>query len=284
LSTEPLKAMMNGVFPAIAELPKRADLQGIGLAYMLAVVAILISMWPLWSIRIDPGLEQAPPPRGGIMDSIKEGFSYVWHDKSLRAFIIYMSITTFVSMGPQMVGIPVLADDRLAGTRSYGLMMSASGIGAVLGSLFAAFWPPSVRSLGTVMMSIAIIRGMCTFLISEVADISQGVALMILLGILMGYGNIVFMTWIQKRVQLDFLGRVMSLVMLSVMGLAPLSQGFAGWFIDVVGLAPLFICMGVFMMITPALALCSRDIRQMGHPRHAFNSDQVENEADSISS
>jgi len=266
LSTEPMQAIMSGVWPAIVDLPKRADMQGIGLAYSIDVMLIIASMWPLWAIRLESE-DESNPVHPGIMNSIKEGFAYVWEDASLRAFIIYMAITTFVSMGPQMVGMPVLADERLDGMRSYGIMMSASGLGAVAGSLLAAALAPTNRSLGTIMMLLAVVRGICTFLISRIETTTQGVVVMTVLGVLMGYSSILFMTWIQKRVQLAFLGRVMSLVMLSVMGLQPLSQGFSGWYIDVAGLTSLFVGIGVFMAITPLVALCSRDIRRMGEPR-----------------
>jgi MFS family permease len=266
LSTEPMQAIMNGVWPAITELPKRADMQGIGLAYSVDVILIIVSMWPLWAIQVESEVTTNPVPEG-IMKSIKEGFAYVWADTSLRAFIVYMAITTFVSMGPQMVGMPVLADDRLDGMRSYGIMMSASGLGAVAGSLLAAVLAPANRTLGTIMMLLAVVRGICTFLISRVETTTQGILIMTLLGVLMGYSSILFMTWIQKRVQLSFLGRVMSLVMLSVMGLQPLSQGFSGWYIDVAGLTSLFVGIGVFMTVTPLVALMSRDIRRMGEPQ-----------------
>lgn len=268
LSTEPMQAIMSGIWPAIVDLPKRADMQGIGLAYSFDVILILISMGPLWAIRVEKK-EEFVAIRDGIVNSIKEGFAYVWQDTSLRAFIIYMSITTFVSMGPQMVGMPVLADDRLDGMRSYGIMMSASGLGAVMGSLLAAVLRPGNRSLGTIMMLLAVVRGIGTFLISRVETTIQGFMIMAILGILMGYSSILFMTWIQKRVEIAFLGRVMSLVMLAVMGLQPLSQGFSGWFIDVAGLTALFVGMGVFMTVTPLLALFSRDIRRMGEPKQA---------------
>jgi MFS family permease len=266
LSTESMQAIMSGVWPALVDLPKRADMQGIGLAYSIDVVLIVVSMWPLWAIRVESEAEPNPA-HAGIVNSIREGFAYVWGDASLRAFIIYMAITTFVSMGPQMVGMPVLADERLDGMRSYGIMMSASGLGAVVGSLLAAVLAPANRSLGTIMMLLAVIRGICTFSISRVEATSQGAIIMAILGILMGYSSILFMTWIQKRVQMAFLGRVMSLVMLSVMGLQPLSQGFSGWYIDVAGLTSLFVGIGVFMTITPLLALFSRDIRRMGEPQ-----------------
>ena len=173
LSTEPMQSIMTGIWPALVDLPKRADMQGIGLAYSIDVVLILISMWPLWAIRAEEPAELKI--QTGIMTSIQEGFAYVWRDPSLRAFIIYMSITTFVSMGPQMVGIPVLADDRLDGMRSYGVMMSASGLGAVFGSLVAAVWAPANRSLGTIVMLLAVVRGFGTLLLSDIETTTEGI-------------------------------------------------------------------------------------------------------------
>jgi MFS family permease len=160
--------------------------------------------------------------------------------------------------------MPVLADDRLEGMRAFGAMMSASGVGAVLGSLVAGVVSPSTRALGTMMMLFAVIRGLATALIAFIDSSVQGMLLMGIMGLLMGYSSIIFMTWIQSRVEMEYLGRVMSLVMLSVMGLQPLSLAFSGWFIDVIGLTELFVGVGVFMSVAAALALLSRDIRRMG--------------------
>ena len=125
---------------------------------------------------------------------------------------------------------------------------------------------PSNRALGTMMMLFAVVRGGATALIAFIESSLQGMVLMAITGLLMGYSSIIFMTWIQSRVQMEFLGRVMSLVMLSVMGLTPLSLAFSGWFIDVVGLSALFVGVGIFMSLAAALALFSRDIRRMGEP------------------
>jgi hypothetical protein len=116
-------------------------------------------------------------------------------------------------------------------------------------------------------MSLAIVRGFGTLLIAAITSDQQGILLMTTMGILTGYSSIVFMTWVQKRVSLEYIGRVMSLVMLAVMGLQPLSQGFSGWFIDFAGVTTLFISIGFFMIITPFFALLSADIRNMGEPR-----------------
>lgn len=267
LSSEPLGSVLNGVWPAIAELPKRADMQGIGLAYGIDAIAVFLSMFALWAIRMkENGSGVGMSPRSSMLESIKDGFAYVWGDASLRAFIIYMAVTTFVAMGPQMVAMPVLADERLGGMRSYGVMMSASAAGAVLGSLLAGAFTLSNRLLGGMMMVFAILRGLGTGLFAYVATTTHAILIMAGMGLLMGYSSILFMTWIQRRIRMELMGRVMSLVMLSVMGLQPLSQAFTGWFLDTAGLTPLFLGIGVFLSITGALALLSRDIRRMGLP------------------
>ncbi len=266
LSTGPLSEILNGVWPSLADLPNRADMQGIGLAYAIDATTVLLSMFALWAIRLgDNGIAKMPAYSGAIA-SIKEGFQYVWEDRSLRAFIIYMALTTFVAMGPQTVGMPVLADDRLDGMRSFGAMMSASAAGAFFGSLIAGVLSPSSRSLGSFMMAFAIFRGFGTWLFAYISTTAEAIIIMAVMGLSMGYISILFMTWIQRRIQVDFMGRVMSLVMLSSMGLQPLSQAFSGWFIDRAGLTPLFVGIGIFTAVTAALALLSRDIRRMGEP------------------
>jgi|TARA_B100000315_G_C14554191_1_gene577331 hypothetical protein len=266
LSRAPMQSILNGVWPAIGDLPARADLHGIGLAYAIDSATIFLSMYALWAIRLEDEQQAGAPVEAGILTSIREGFAFVWSDSALRAFIVYMAVTMFVSMGPQSVGMPVLADDRLEGMRAYGAMMSASGVGAVLGSLIAGFVSPSARALGTLMMLFAAVRGLATVMIAFIDSSLQGMVLMGITGLLMGYSSIIFMTWIQSRVEVEYLGRVMSLVMLSVMGLQPLSLAFSGWFIDVVGLTELFVGVGAFMGIAAMVALLSGDIRRMGEP------------------
>ena len=267
LSREPLSAILRGEWPAI--LPKRADLQGIGLAYGIDAFGVFLSMFALWAIlmdRTDSDDVPGPHARPGVFASIGRGFAYAWEDASLRAFIIYMAVTTFVAMGPNMVAMPVLADERLGGISSYGVMMGASGVGAVLGSLLAGVFTPSNRALGSIMIAFAILRGLGTGMFAYTVATTQAAVIMGFLGLVMGYTSILFMTWIQRRVQISFLGRVMSLVMLSAMGLQPLSQAFTGWFIDVSGLTLLFLGIGIFMVVSGALAFLSKGIRQMGEP------------------
>lgn len=52
------------------------------------------------------------------------------------------------------------------------------------------------------------------------------------MGILGGLINVQYISWLQRRVSGDRLGRMMSLVMLGSVGLAPVSLAAAGFLID----------------------------------------------------
>ena len=54
------------------------------------------------------------------------GLNYVWNDKALRLMFLVIIAVNFFFVGPILVGIPVLADQRLVeGAMAFGLLMSA---------------------------------------------------------------------------------------------------------------------------------------------------------------
>ncbi len=53
------------------------------------------------------------------------------------------------------------------------------------------------------------------------------------MGLMVGFVNIVAISWLQARIAQDMLGRVMSLAMLMGFGITPLSLGVAGALLDV---------------------------------------------------
>ena len=52
------------------------------------------------------------------------------------------------------------------------------------------------------------------------------------MAVLIGFINVQYIAWLQRRVPEDVRGRVMSLVMLGSIGLAPVSLAFAGALVD----------------------------------------------------
>jgi MFS family permease len=136
----------------------------------------------------------------------------------------------FLLIGPLMVGIPVLANQRLPeGAAAYGILMSAFAGGNLAGYLIAGSLP---RPKGAVMQVILVtliasfgtVVGALGFINYTWVDFG----LLLLLGLGNGYIAIIMITWMQTRAPRDMLGRIMSLLTFSSTGLVPISQAVAG--------------------------------------------------------
>ena len=83
------------------------------------------------------------------------------------------------------------------------------------------------------------------------------------MGTTMGYVNIKFMTWLQRRVPEQMMGRVMSLIMFASVGVAPVSSTLAGVILNV-SLAGLFVGAGALMAAVALVSAAMPTVRRMG--------------------
>ena len=129
-----------------------------------------------------------------------------------------------------MVGIPVLADQRLPeGATAFGLLMSAYAGGNLVGFLMAGSLPrPSGKAMRVILISLmvafALVFGSLAFIQSTWVDF----ILMLPLGLGNGYIYIVLFSWVQARAPKEMLGRMMSITAFASYGLMPVSQAISG--------------------------------------------------------
>jgi len=207
-----------------------------------------------------------------IFKSIADGFVLLWRDKSLRAFVVYITCSQLFTMGAQAVGQPIMAMERfqnldiMPAAVALGLFGTATGIGAVLGSLTSGFiLSPTERWFGPLMMAMAVLRGLVLIGLSFTHGMYGVLSLFVCFGLFMGYTSVLFMTWMQLRVELSMLGRMMSVLMFSMLGIMPISMALAGWGIDQFGLDNLFRVAGGAMILVAIGASFSRSIRLLGY-------------------
>jgi MFS family permease len=205
---------------------------GIGLAFAVDATSFAVSAVTLWIMR-GGGRRQltgAPSLKENVWTSILEGMKFLWNDQAIRMMFLVMLAMNFLFVGPLLVGIPVLADQRLPeGAVAFGLLMSAYAGGNLGGYLLAGSLP---RPTGKIMqflligllMSFGLALGSFGFIRSTWVDFS----LMLLLGIGNGYIGITLFTWMQIRTPREMLGRMMSMLMLASNGLVPISQAASG--------------------------------------------------------
>lgn len=201
---------------------------GIGVALLLDAATFLASLVTLWLIR--PRAHSAAQAQVSIIESIREGIRFVWGSPGLRAVTLVSLAGNLFIIGPFVVGMPYIAYARLPeGAAAFGVIMAAFGGGSLLGLVAGSIAPPPRPSrLGPVVMATLVLAGLSVAAIATVRTTLLAALLTAGAGTALGYANLLELTWIQRRIPPELMGRVMSLLITGSIGLVPVSMFVAG--------------------------------------------------------
>jgi MFS family permease len=205
---------------------------GIGLAFGIDAATFAVSALTLGLMHGGGKLPSSADAssKESIWAAIGAGLKQVWDDKALRLIFLIIAAVNFLFVGPILVGVPVLADQRLAeGAVAFGLLMSGFAGGNFGGFLLAGALPrPTGKSMRLFLIALLAAFGIVTGMVGFINLTWVDFGLMLLLGLGNGYVTLILFTWIQTRTPKMMLGRIMSLLMLSSAGLVPVSQSISG--------------------------------------------------------
>src|SRR4051812_15283746 len=199
-----------------------------GISYIAVIVALL-------RMRIARGPATARAPRSAVQQ-FTEGFRSAFGFRPIRSIILLLAVVSLVGV-PYSVLMPVFATTVFhGGPHTLGILMTSSGVGALLGALWLA-GRPSVIGLGRVIPIASALFGvgLISFSFSRVLWIALPCL------VLAGFGFMVQMassnTVIQTIVDDETRGRVMSFYMMAFLGTAPFGSLMAGWLSSRIGAA-----------------------------------------------
>lgn len=240
------------------------DARGMGLAFSIDAASFVVSLISLLMIRIRGDIQPAAAS-GGVLASVAVGIRSVWADLPLRAFVLYIAIVSVFVGGPIQVGLPVLADTRLnMGAASLGILMTANGVGMLLGSFLSGLGARLMRGrLGLMILSFDALSGLALAGLTLVHTTYTGAALLVCVGLLGGIVQISIFTWIQQRVRQEMMGRTMSILIFTFMGLGPISAAVAGALLKVISLSALFSIAGLALTVIALCCLSSPQLRSI---------------------
>ena len=243
---------------------------GIGLAFGIDAVTFAISAITLWLMRGGGKLPSSTnaPDQEGIWAAIVVGLKYLWNDKALRLIFLIIAAVNFLFVGPILVGVPVLAEQRLAeGALAFGLLMSGFAGGNLGGFLLAGALPrPTGRTIRLLLIALLAVFGIAMGIMGFINLTWIDFGLMLLLGLGTGYITLILFTWIQTRTPKTMLGRMMSLLMLASAGLIPVSQAISGavgaWNLTLllVSAGGLIVLVTIWTALQPALVTFSESL------------------------
>jgi MFS family permease len=200
-----------------------------------------------------------PGASGGPVMAIVEGIRYVWRDPLLRTMLFALAVLSFSTSGPLRVGGAMLAETRLGGAETFGILLSAFGAGSLIG-LFAAgsLVRRGRRGLDLVLGTTALGAGLAA--LGLVSNLFLATALVAGMGVGAGYLGVILMAWLQERSKPSLRGRVMSLMMFAAVAVDPLSYALMGALSEF-DLRVMFAAAGSLLLITALLGAVSRTVR-----------------------
>ena len=233
--------MFNGariVGPAVAGI--LVAMIGEGWCFFANAVSYIAVIVGLMMMRVRRPVQK--PPSGSPLTHILEGFRFVAHTRPIRAILLLLGLVSLVAM-PYTVLMPVFADRILhGGARGLGILMSATGVGALLAALTLAS-RTGVRGLGRWVAYSCGGFGVALVLFASSRSFWLSAALLVPAGFCMMLQMASSNTLIQTMAPDHLRGRVMSVYSMMFMGMAPFGALMGGALADRLG-APFTVAMG----------------------------------------
>ncbi len=248
--------------PTIAGVVIAATNEGIcfflnGLSFLFVIASLLM-------MKVSP--QKTKKRNTHVLNELKEGLSYALAFTPIRYIMLLLALVSLVAM-PYVVLMPVFAAKILSGgPHTFGFLMAASGIGALMGAFYLASRKSVLGLVRIIPLSTATFGiGLISFSLSRMLWIS--LPLMFLMGLGMIMQMAACNTVIQTIVDDDKRGRVMSFYVMAFIGTAPFGSLLAGTLASSIG-APNTLTIGGILCVLGAVVFTTKlpDLRKAIRP------------------
>lgn len=195
-----------------------------------------------------------------FMVEIREGLIHIMGSLTLRITILIMAIFCIFAVNVSVI-IPVFANDvLLRGVNGYTTLLSATGIGSLLGAIYMA------NRRGRVQTRLIIQGAILISFVHIIAAYTKIYSLSIFLMCMVGFFSITTLNMVNSVLQLYtkdvYRGRVMSIYVLVSHGSHPLGYIFVGFVMERYGAAMGFISCGVMVLSLTGLLFLLTPMQQ----------------------
>lgn len=213
------------------------------LSYIAVLLSLVMMKLPIW--------EASGRQKESVVLQLKAGFSYAFNFMPIRTILMLLSVMSLVSGGVQAL-MPVFARDIFhGGSKTLGLLMAASGLGALIGAIYLA-GRKNVLGLSKVIAATALLFGCGVLVFSQTSFLAVALPVLLFSGfgmmVQMASSNIILQTVVEE----DKRGRVMSFYTMAFMGLSPFGSLLSGSLAERIG-AGQTLLWGGFLCILAAI-------------------------------
>ncbi|MBH0154937.1 MFS transporter [Fictibacillus sp. 5RED26] len=186
-------------------------------AVMLLLAAILASLLNV------PATISSSTAKPSMWQSIKEGIDVVRQSAFLKALFLSTIFLNVFVIGPLMMGLPIFVKNVLDGNAlEFSFIEGAMALGMLISSVIIGIL--NVKKRRGLMVTVSLFAmNIFFFLFSQSSSLYACMLIIFFIGITFPATNIPLISAVQSSVDKNLLGRLMGLLTMASMGLAPLS-------------------------------------------------------------
>ncbi|MCJ7449276.1 MAG: MFS transporter [Bacteroidales bacterium] len=222
---------------------------GEGICFLINAVSYIFVIISLFMMHVQK--REVQRKESHIFKDLKEGFNYTFGFAPIKHLLLLLGLVSLMGSSYQVL-MPVYAKEILhGGSQTFGFMMGAAGLGALLGAIYLAsretllklgrLIPIAAALFGLSLVTLAFSR---FFMLSAVVLVFAGTGMML--------HTAASNTILQTITDDDKRGRVMSFYTLAIVGTAPFGSLLAGTLAKLIG-TPATIFIGGTACFTGAL-------------------------------
>jgi MFS family permease len=198
---------------------------GEGWCFFLNGLSFLAVIFALTAMKIEPQVrnDSGESP----LESLLNGFRFAMNDRPIRSTLLLMSMLSLFGL-QYSVFMPIFAEDVLhSGARGLGFLMSAAGVGAVLGALqFAA--RTTYQGLAKWIAAMSLICSVCLLIFAQSKIFWLSILVLFVVGFAATSQMAATNTTVQNRSPEQLRGRLMAVYATMFMGVQPIGALLAG--------------------------------------------------------
>jgi MFS family permease len=205
---------------------------GEGWCFLLDAISYVAVIASLMAMTVEH--RKRPATASRAIDELRDGFQYVVGSAPILTALVLLALVATMGM-PYTVLMPAIAATVLhGGPHTLGFLMTASGLGALVGALYLAS-RTTVIGLGRVMLLSTLTFGGALIGFSFSKTLWEALVILPFVGagmmVVMAATNTVIQTIVEERLR----GRVMAFYTMAFLGTAPIGSLIAGVLADRIG-------------------------------------------------